>query len=684
MAVLEKIRVKLGILISILIAVALLSFIIDPNTLGSTLQSMSKENNVGQMNGKPVTYRDYFTAVEKNTALMQALNGSSANSEEAQKQLRDMTWNQFYNQRVFFPKINDAGFYVEDAEMVDLLQGENPSPVIAQQRMFVGEDGRFSPEAVKDFVSQMDLDERGVSRKYWDYLKEQVYSQQMYGKYFSALRNSAMLNASQLARAIEEGNTTKDVDFFVTPISFGVDSTIQITSAEVEKYYNDRKKLYQQPANRDIEYVLFEVVPSQEDIADIKEQFDALYEEFKASDNLKNFVALNSDRRWDDAFYTREELPAKFADYAFGMPAAASAIDSTADAFSAVRIVDRKMMPDSVSISYRVYPSSERASADSLLAAVLKDGASEDLAPGGWVTMKTLASNNMEFFGEAFQMKPGEVRLIDINQYQMVAVLKAEQATRPKEKVQLATLRKNITPSEDTYRDYEMKAADLADRSDGDYEKFASIVKEENLPVIPVQRVTIDTRRIGVAENARAVVHWIFDRKTKAGSVSDVITVDNKYHFVTAVTKVRKEGRTPLEEVKDQILTQLINEKKVDKLVAEAKEKMSGSESLEALAEKFNTTVNHRDGISFNSPDMSLEPSFAGAIAAAPEGKVIGPVKGSMGVYFFQVANAAKGEYYTESDVENRERQKSYYLMQMLPEIVSQEAEVKDYRAKFY
>ena len=76
MAVLEKIRVKLGILISILIAVALLSFIIDPNTLGSTLQSISKENNVGQMNGKPISYREYFTAVEQNTALMQALRSS--------------------------------------------------------------------------------------------------------------------------------------------------------------------------------------------------------------------------------------------------------------------------------------------------------------------------------------------------------------------------------------------------------------------------------------------------------------------------------------------------------------------------------------------------------------------------------------------------------------------------------
>ena len=687
MAVLEKIRVKLGILISILIAIALLSFIIDPNTLGSTLQSMSKENNVGQMGGKPVTYREFFTAVEQNTSLMQALSGGSANTEQAQTQVRDMTWNQFFNERVFFPKVKAAGFNVEDAEMVSLLQGENPSPIIAQQRMFTDENGLFSPEAVKEFVSQMDLDESGVSRRYWDYLKEQVYAQQMYGKYLSALRNSSTLSTAEIERAIAEGNTTRDVDFFIVPVNFGVASSLQITSAEVSKYYNDRKDLFVQKANRDIEYVMYEVVPSAEDIAAAKEKFDDLYEQFKVAENLKNFVALNSDRRWDDTFYSKEDLArrtAAFADYAFGAPAAASAIDSTAEAFTAVRVAERKMLPDSVNFSYAMFPVSEQERADSLLAVVRKTGFSGEMMPAGWQTLASLVTNGMDVLGEVFEMKPGEARLVSLDQYQMLALLKVEQATKAKEKVKLAFLRTNINPSDDTYRDYQMKAADLADRSDGSYEKFAAIVKEEALPVIPVQHITIDTRRLGVVDNARSVVHWVFDRKTKEGSVSDVITVDNKYYFVAAVTKTRKEGRIPLEEVKDNIITELINQKKVEKMAAEAAETISGGESLEALAEKFNTTVNHRDGVAFNAIDMSLEPAFVGAVTAAPQGKVVGPVKGQMGIYFFEVTNVATGEYYTEADALNRNNQKVYSVSQQLHEIISQEADVKDYRAKFY
>ncbi len=687
MAVLEKIRVKLGILISILIAVALLSFIIDPNTLGSTLQSMSKDNNVGSMNGKPITYREYFTAVEQNSALMQALTGSSSNSEESVNQVREMTWTQLFNQKVFFPKIKNAGYSVEDAEMVDLLQGENPSPVIAQQRMFAGEDGRFSPDAVKEFVSQMDLEESSTPRKYWEYLKDMVYANQMYSKYTSALRNSATLSPAQIERAVADGNTTKDIDWFVVPINFGVDSTLQIPAAEVTKYYNDRKKLFEQPANRDIEYVVFEVVPSQEDIDETKAAFDELYGQFAEADNLKNFIALNSDRRWDDTFYSREEVARRtpaFADYAFGSGAAVSPIDSTFSAFSAVRVAERKNIPDSVSFLYALFPTTDRAKADSLLAAVRKDGTSADMMPSGWATMASMTSSGMDPLLGVFDMKPGETSLMEIDQYQMLAVLKVEKATKPKEKVKLAFLSKNINPSDNTYRDYNMKAADLADRSDGKYDKFAEIVKEENLPVIPMERVTIETKRIGQCDNARSVVHWVFDRKTKEGSVSDVITVDNKYYFVTAVTKTRKEGRVPLEEVKDDILLQLINQKKVEKLATELSEQVSGGESLEVLAEKFNAGINHADGLSFANADMNMEPALLGAVAAAPENKIVGPVKGSIGVYWFQVTKSALGEYYTEVDANNKNTQKSLSVLQSLTQIVSQQADVKDYRAKFY
>ena len=65
MAVLETIRVKFGILITVLIAVALLSFIIDPSTLQSVSSSMSSKYDVGEINGKSVSYTDFQADIDR-------------------------------------------------------------------------------------------------------------------------------------------------------------------------------------------------------------------------------------------------------------------------------------------------------------------------------------------------------------------------------------------------------------------------------------------------------------------------------------------------------------------------------------------------------------------------------------------------------------------------------------------
>ena len=64
MALLEKIRVKLGALITVLIAVALLSFIIDPSTLQSAMSMFSSKYDVGEINGEGIPYQEYQQKVE--------------------------------------------------------------------------------------------------------------------------------------------------------------------------------------------------------------------------------------------------------------------------------------------------------------------------------------------------------------------------------------------------------------------------------------------------------------------------------------------------------------------------------------------------------------------------------------------------------------------------------------------
>ena len=688
MALLEKIRVKLGIFITILIALALLSFIIDPNTLSSAMQMISKSNKVGEMNGNSISYQDFFTKVETTRNLFENLGQADTNTEEAQMQLREVVWNDYFDEYVFIPQTKKAGIAVGQEELYDLMQGSNISQILMQQGSFLDAEGNFSREAFSTFVQAIEQDQTGVYAQYYDYLEDAVLRQQLYQKYSAALANSSVLNALELNQTIEAGNTTSDVDFIMIPTGLVTDSTVNVTVKEAQKYYNDRKDIFTQVANRDAEYVVFEVLPSDQDKEDVREEFNQLYEEFKEADNLKNFIALNSDNSYSELYFNKDEIAAEsteFADFAFpakGQSPVISEIYEGDGFFSAARLIAKKNLPDSANVSYVLVSAAAEATADSLINVLKNKGEVTEMQEFGWFTQTVAYSAGIPEFCAAFEAKVGDVLKVKLPAMQAIAVIKVLDKTKPIPKAALAILTKNINPSDDTYRDYLMQATDLADRSEGKFEKFSQIVRDEQLPVIPLQHITQDTRSIGSAENAREVVRWIFD--AKKGDVSDVITVDNKYYFVTAVTQVRKEGQIPFDELKDDIFTVLSAEKQGERIAAEVSEKIEGLNTLEEMAEVLNASVSHEIGVSFAGTTTALDPRFVGAVAGAEKGKVVGPVTGSIGVYLFEVTDVQSGSYYTEEDVKSINAQYEAFRIQQVPDILKKQAKTVDNRAKFF
>ena len=88
MAVLEKLR-GWGIVLSILVALPLLLFIIDPSQIIQTVQSVSSKYDVGKIGGKSVSFTDFQADVDRYTRINELLSGNPASSEQQQKQIRD-------------------------------------------------------------------------------------------------------------------------------------------------------------------------------------------------------------------------------------------------------------------------------------------------------------------------------------------------------------------------------------------------------------------------------------------------------------------------------------------------------------------------------------------------------------------------------------------------------------------
>ena len=107
MAVLQKLR-GWGIVLSLLVALPLLLFIIDPSQIMQTVQSVSSRNNVGKIGNKPVSYMDFQQDVDRFQNIAEIMTGNSASGEEAQKQARDAAWQENIDRYLFVPAAEAA------------------------------------------------------------------------------------------------------------------------------------------------------------------------------------------------------------------------------------------------------------------------------------------------------------------------------------------------------------------------------------------------------------------------------------------------------------------------------------------------------------------------------------------------------------------------------------------------
>jgi len=701
MAVLQTLRTKFGLAISIIVALGLLSFIIDPGQIESAVRSMSSKYDVGKINGKSVSYTDFQEDIERFTRLNELMTGTSASSEEEQTQIRDAAWQSLIDKFLFVKEAKDAGITVGEAEMLDLTTGANPSPIIAQNAMFLDGNGNFSPDKVVDFVRLVNTDDN--YKLYWNYLQNSVYTQQFYQKYGALFNASSYQNPLMLRRAIAENNETTDVDFVMVPLMYAVDSTIVVSDDEIKNYYNSHKDFFRQNASRDLEYVVFEVVPSADDISAVADKMAEIHEEFATTDNMKNFLLKNSDRPLSTYWYKEGELGTINSDvdaFAFSGQEGASPVYTTGDTFYSVKVMDTAMVPDSAYVKHILLTGDNAAHvADSLVqVASQKDANFANLAALYSADQSTAANGELGSIGWMTQtyMIPGFESVIEapvgkpfvLNTVYGTHVVLVSEKSAPVLKKQVAILEKTAVPSNETYNGYYAKANKFATiahtgKKGGSAEAYKAALDSLGVYSHPMNRVTEATSSYGAIDNAKEITRWAFDHKP--GNVSDIITVNQNYFFIALLNGIHEEGYATVAEAATSIRDELYNTKLGEKKAQEVAEKIKGLTDLQSVADALDATISSQTGVTFATLGSSaLDPKFVGALVNTPVGVLSGPVAGLIGVYVYEVKGHDTGAFYTEDDAARYEQQKNQYNSQMLMSVMMDDAEVKDNRARFF
>ncbi|MGM9787823.1 MAG: SurA N-terminal domain-containing protein [Candidatus Cryptobacteroides sp.] len=686
-------REKFGVLISVIIALSLLYFIAPMDDI---LRMFDKPQNVGEIAGTGISYEDYQAEVAKFTTINEITTGSSVQNEQTQTQIRNAAWQSLLDRYMFFKNCDKAGIRVSDAEVAALFAGEHVSPMIAQNPLFADETGAFSPQRVKEIDAAAQSDPN--LKAYWDYLKSSLRTQQYYSKYAALFTSSALYAPSQIESIVAESNLTADIQLVSIPYGYERDTTVEVSSKEIKDYYENHKKDYKQQANRDIEYAVFEVKPSQKDIAEAADAVESVIDEFATTDNLKSFLLKYSDRPLSEYWYRKGELStinSEIDAFAFSGAKGVSKIFNDKNSYYAARVIKSANIPDSVYVKHILLQGDDAAhKADSLCKVIAKKPASfqalaaefsadqnsqydGEIGNIGWMT-QTYMIPGLESVITAQVGKPYVVR----SQYGTHVVL-VSKTTKPMLKKQVAILEKTAVASKETYSSYYAQANTLASLSAGTYEGYVKAVDSLGVYSHRLNNVLESTSTYGAIDHAREVTRWVFD--AKKGKTSNIITVDNKYFFVVALKEVRKEGYKDIKEVAPVIQNTLYTEKRNAHKTEQIAAQIAGLGSIEEVAAALSTEPVSRKDIAFSPMSApAVEPAVLGAILKTETGALSAPVQGARGVYVFQLERKEPGAFFTEDDARLFSSQKAQYSSQMIFPVMQEAAGVVDNRARYF
>lgn len=709
MATLQNIRNK-GPLLVIVVGVALLAFILgDLLTSGSTFIGQARDRAF-VVDGKVVTTQQYADKITEFEEFQKMISGQTSLDETTSLQIREAVYQQMVRDQLLSNQSDKLGLTVTKAEMNDLVHGQSISPILQQLPFFVNpETGLYSRPALMEFLNVINTaspspQEQALVDQYrslWLFIENMIKTQRLEEKYVSLLSNAVMVNDLEAETSFSLSQQNANIAYVMQSYFTVPDSAVTVTDKEIKDFYNKNKHNYKLEAPLvKISYFTKEIVPSDEDIAEIEQEAQTAFAMLRDTDNPATVVSDYSQSPYRDIYMAANMLTPSQLDFA--RTASAGDVKSPTregDAFQMYRLIDKTTAPDSVHLSMLAIPDATMAGQDSIVTNFvdsiyneIRDGNSfaevaDALNPSsnggdvGWAREIDLLPFGKDFVEAAFNASVGEPMRLSVQGQQVI--FQVEERSRPVEKFKLAVINMPVLASEKTSNNIDnelnqfISAEDIGPR-------FNELASEEGYMVMPNMTYSANDFSLGQIPASRQIITWAANEK-KMGTVRKFDLTNLR--VVARVDEVIKSGTTPLSEVSESIRMQLLNEKKAEKLIADLEQQ--NLTSLEAYAEAMNSRIDTLNFVNFatqNITGLGFEPAINAASSFAPLNTVTGPMEGNMGVYAVSVLNRSEGSA-TYDATEQKEmimNDNAYRLQMQAVEVLKNELGVEDNRYRFF
>ncbi|HKG07058.1 MAG TPA: peptidylprolyl isomerase [Pedobacter sp.] len=698
MGLMTFLRNRAGYILIGAIGFAIVAFLVgDAVNVGKPFWAESQKV-VGSVDGEEINIDQFGAKVEQSLAQFKQQYGGAGNAQ-MQAMAVDNVWQGEVATVLLGKEYARLGLTVSSTELFDLVQGQNPSPLIVQyfgnpqtgtvdraQVIKVFKDGAKDPNLKQQLNAlENEIEKQALQTKYTNLIRNSVYVTTLEA-------NDDYLNRNKLANFKYTG-----LDYASIP-----DATVKPSESDYADYYNENKQRFDNPTEtRSFEYVSFSISPTKEDTAAIQKQIEKLAVDFKTAANDSLFAAVNSDVKVPYSYLSKGKLDPAVDSVVFNLPAGTFyGPKFSGNSYKLVKVVATRFSPDSVKASHILLDASKlggvdkaKKLADSLKGLIQKGGSFAELAKqysedgskdkGG--DLGTFARGQMvpEFENAAFDGSVGDLTIV-ASQFG-VHLIKIEKQIGNSKVAKLAYIEKSLAPSNKT-RDAAYKKASvfLNEVKDG---SFSDLAQKKGYTVGVADKITPTQGFAPGLDNPRQLIRDAY--AADKGTVLDqVYQMDNGF-VVARLTDIKPKGTLSLEAVKKDIEPLVRNAVKAKLLGEKISKALQGSAGIDQVAQKLGKSATPVQNIVFSNPiipGLGQENKVVGAVFGAQPGKLSKLIEGESGVYAFVVDG-----FTNPAPMSNTYKQKETMLqaagqrsLGAAFQVLQDKSKIKDNRVKFY